>query len=98
MKDVILDIGTYSFDDAKKKMNREFDVVTFDKNGYISYECKYTNEMISKKVIQEEEEQVQNLDIKFYKLGFISKSGFSSDVDKQKYNCFTLDDFYDFEE
>ncbi len=54
--------------------------------------------MISNKVIQEEEEQVQNLDIKFYKLGFISKNGFSSDVDKQKYNCFTLDDFYDFEE
>ncbi len=98
MKDVILDIGTYSFDDAKKKINRDFDVVTLDKNGYISYECKYTNEMITNKVIQEEEEQVQNLDIKFYKLGFISKSGFSSDVDKQKYNCFTLDDFYDFEE
>ena len=98
MNPILLDIGTYSFDNARKKINREFDVVTLDKEGYISYECKYTNEVVTKKVIQEEEEQAKELDITFYKLGFISKSGFSSQIDKTKYNCFTLDDFYSFKE
>ena len=94
IKETIMDIGTYSFDDVKNRMNREFDVVTKDLNGYISYECKYTNSAITNKIIEEEIKQTQNLDIHFYKLGFISKSGFSKDVDKEKYNCFCLSDFY----
>lgn len=95
-KNIILDIGTYSFDDQKNKINREFDVVTLDKDGYISYECKYTNESITLKIVNEEEQQVKDLDIRFYKLGFISKKGFSKDIDRSKYNCYTLDDFYNF--
>ena len=94
LKETIMDIGTYSFDDSKNKINREFDVVTKDSKGYISYECKYTNSPITNKIIEEEIRQTQNLDIHFYKLGFISKSGFAADVDKEKYNCFNLSDFY----
>lgn len=94
---ILLDIGSYSFDDAKNKINREFDVVTLDKNGYVSFECKYTNELIGEKVIQEEENQVKDLDINFYKLGFISKNGFASNVDKKKYQCYSLSDFYKFD-
>ena len=97
MDPIILNIGSYSYYDAKEKINREFDIVTLDKNGYISYECKCTNETIDNKVIQEEERQTNNLGVKFYKLGFISKRGFSSHVDQSKYNCFTLEDFFDFE-
>lgn len=97
IKDIILDIGTYSFDNSKNKINREFDVVTLDKNGYISYECKYTNDVINNKIINEEENQVKNLDIKFYKLGFISKNGFSTDIDKTKYICYSLEQFYSFD-
>ena len=91
---IIEEIGGYSFNDRSNKQNREFDVVTKDRIGYISYECKYTNSLVDKRVIEEEEKQIKELDIKFYKLGFISKNGFSDDVDKTKYNCFTLDDFY----
>ncbi len=95
MDPIILDIGSYSFSDAKKKINREFDLVSLDKKGYISYECKYSNNAIDNRVI-EEERQTAGLDIGFYKLGFISKRGFSPQVDKSKYNCFSLIDFYDF--
>ena len=91
---IILKIGTYSFNDSQNKINREFDVVTLDKNGYISYECKYTNSIIDNKIIEEEEIQTKNLNIDFYKLGFISKSGYASDIDKEKYNCISLDDLY----
>lgn len=91
---VITEIGTYFYNDAKNKTNREFYCVTKDKNGYISYECKFTKDKIGKKVITEEEEQIKNLDINFYKLGFVSKNGFKNDFDKEKYNLFTLKDFY----
>ncbi len=94
IKPIILKIGKYSFNDSQNKINREFDVVTLDKNGYVSYECKYTNSKIDNRIIVEEENQTKNLSIHFYKLGFISKSGFSDDIDKKKYNCICLKDFY----
>ena len=80
------------------KTNREFDVVTLDKNGYISYECKFTNSKINNKIVVEEEQQTKNLNITFYKLGFISKNGFSDDVDAEKYSCISLSDFYNFQD
>lgn len=94
LSEPIMDIGTYSFDDATNKINREFDVVTKDLNGYISYECKYSNYPVTNRIVEEEFAQTQNLNIHFYKLGFISKSGFDDEVDKEKYKCFSLSDFY----
>ena len=91
---IIYELGTYTFNDSKNKINRQFDVVTLDKSGYIPYECKYTNASVGIKEIREEETQVQQLNIKFYKLGFISKNGFDSNLDLSKYNCFVLKDFY----
>ena len=90
---IILKIGTYSFNDFQNKTNRE---LILDKNGYISYECKFTNSKINNKIVVEEEQQTKNLNITFYKLGFISKNGFSDDVDAEKYNCISLSDFYNF--
>lgn len=97
IKPILMDIGTYFFNDKKNKINRQFDVVTKDELGYISYECKYKNHKISSAIIEEEEKQIRELNIKFYKLGFISKSGFTADVDKDKYICYNLDDFYKYE-
>ena len=94
LKPIVLKIGKYIFNDSQNKINREFDVVTLDENGYISYECKYTNSKINNRIIREEESQTKNLNLKFYKLGFISKTGFSEDVDQNKYNCISLRDFY----
>ena len=65
--------------------------------GETSYECKYKNKPISRSVIHEEEYQILNSGLNVYKLGFISKSGFDEGVEKDKYNLFTLDDFYKFE-
>lgn len=93
---LIYEIGTYSFDDAKKKINRQFDVVTLDKLGYISYECKYIDKPIGASVINEEEYQSKTSGLTFYKLGFISKKGFTDDVDNKIYNLFSLSDFYKF--
>ena len=95
LDEIIMEVGSYSYNDSKNKMNREFDVVTKDRKGYIAYECKYTNSPIDKHIIEEELNQTNDLiDIAFYKLGFISKSGYKADVDTKKYICFSLDDFY----
>lgn len=87
-------IGTYSFNDAKAKKNYQFDVVTQDKNGFISYECKYAKNPIDIEVLNEEIRQTSASPLPFYNLGFISKNGFSS---KEKYAgriTYTLEDFY----
>ena len=92
---VFFDIGECYYDNQKEKINRQFDVVTEDKNGFISYECKYKNTPIDESDINEELFQTSNLpNISFYKLGFISKSGFSDNVNVKQYNCFSLNDFY----
>lgn len=91
---VILDIGSYIFDDSKNRRNVQLDVVTRDENGYISYECKYTNEAIGKRVIDEEKAQTIDLGMNIYKLGFVSKNGFKDSVDMNEYNCISLADMY----
>lgn len=70
-------IGTYWYDDKQNKVNGQFDVVTNDSNGYIYYEVKYTNATIDDRVVREEKEQLQALNLKYYKLGFVSKTGFN---------------------
>lgn len=91
---LITGIGTYIYNDPKARESRQFDVVTRDSNGYTSYECKYTMVPIGSSVINEEEYQIRNLDIDIYRLGFISRSGFDEDVDKDKYVLFELKDMY----
>ena len=89
------DIGECYYDNQKEKINRQFDVVTEDNSGFISYECKYKNKPVDNADINEEIFQTSNIpNIHFYKLGFISKSGFSDDIDTKKYNTFSLSDFY----
>ena len=68
--------------------------MSLDENGYITYECKFTSEKVNKKVIEEELSQTKSLEIPFYRLGFISKNGFSNDFDKKDFTLFELKDFY----
>ena len=85
-------IGTYSYDDPKNKVNGQFYIVTEDVNGYIFYEVKFTNELIGNSVLNEEIEQLRNLGINYYKLGFISKNG--STLDDKQYILYDLNDLY----
>lgn len=87
-------IGTYSFNDAKAKKNLQFDVVTDDKNGFVSYECKYTKSSIDMSVLNEEIKQTSTSPLPFYNLGFISKNGFKKkEIFKDKIT-YSIDDFY----
>ncbi len=88
-------IGTYSFNDSKAKKNLQFDVVTQDKNGFISYECKFTKDPIGIAEIREEENQAPSSPLPFYRLGFISKKGFTPEAKAKAKIAYSLDDFYD---
>lgn len=92
---LIYDLGTYFHDDRKKRSNTQFDLVTKDQKGYIAYECKYSDHPIGLSVIAEEERQIIDSGLDVYKLGFISKKGFTDEVDHEKYNLFSLPEFYD---
>lgn len=91
------EIGEYVYHDKKQRKNRQFDLVSIDENGFISYECKFTKEPIHNADIKEEIIQTKDLDgISFYRLGFISKNGFAENIEKADHIFFTLKDFYQF--
>ena len=87
-------IGRFVYNDKVNHQNGEFDVVTEDEVGFVSYECKYRKEPVGMKVVNEEQWQAEKLGIKFYKLGFISRSGFSDEIDAEKYKLITLQDMF----
>lgn len=88
------DIGRYVYNDKLKRKKGEFDVVTQDENGMISYECKYRQEPIGMKVVHEEEWQAKELEINFYRFGFFSRSGFDENIDGERYHLISLVDMY----
>ena len=94
IKEKFYDIGTFFCNDQAMKVNRQFDVVTLSDKGYISYECKYSKNKLTEAVINEEINQTKNLEINFYKLGFISKEGFSDKILNDKIITYSLGEFY----
>lgn len=90
---VLYKIGKYYYDDPKNKINGEFDVVTLSKEGYDFYEVKFTNTPIDDTVINEEISQLNKLNIKYNRLGFISRSGFNVSS-KKNFKFITLEDIY----
>lgn len=86
-------IGSYWYDDKATKTNGQFDIVTYDNNGYVFYEVKYTNDKVNDTVINSEIIQLNKINISYYNLGFISKNGFDVNNDNG-YIYITIDDIY----
>ena len=91
------EIGELTYHDKKENINREFDIVTKDDNGYIYYECKYYQNKVSNKDIEAEIKQANSSKLKFYKFGFFSRRGFEKSVDGKTYILFTLKDIFNLE-
>lgn len=69
-------IGKYYYDLPAEHKNGEFDVVTRDPKGCIFYEAKFRTTKVTKKMMEEEIQQVKNTGLNCYRYGFISRSGF----------------------
>ena len=90
---VIEKIGRYYYDDAVNHTNGEFDIVTYDENGYSFYEAKYKSRPVTEGTVQKEIQQVQATSLNCYQYGFFSKSGFADNVSKS-IKKYTLKDIY----
>ena len=93
IKPPLYKVGKYYYDDAKKKKHGEFDVVTLNKDGYDFYEVKFTSSPIGENVINEEIRQLNEMGLRYNRVGFVSKSGFAIS-DKKDYVLITLDELY----
>ena len=93
IKPPLYKVGKYYYDDPINKTNGEFDVVTFNKNGYDFYEVKFSSSPIDDSIVKEEIYQLSKINIKYNKFGFISKSGFNL-TNSKDYILYTLDDIY----
>lgn len=87
-------LGPYSYNDAKKKKNGQFDIVAEYEDGLCFFECKYTKEKVGQSVYDEEVKQIQELGLKAKKFGFFSKSGFADFKQSNECLCYSLDDLF----
>lgn len=87
-------IGKYYYDDPIHKTNGEFDIVSVDDKGYVFYECKFRNSIISNHDIEIEIKQVKETGLLCYKYGFFSKSGFES-KNNENVIYYEIDDLFE---
>ena len=67
-------IGKYYYGDPINHKNGEFDIVTHDDKGYIFYEVKFINGILTENDIFKEIEQVKNTGLNAYKYVFFTKN------------------------
>lgn len=73
----IMDIGSYWYDDRKRHMNGEFDVVLEFVNGYDVFEVKFLKGKMDLSLAQEEAEKIRSIEsFKARRIGFVSIEGF----------------------
>lgn len=87
-------IGKYYYDNPKEHTNGEFDVVTYDSEGYVFYEAKFRKNPITDAIIDEEIKQVDSSGLNCYKYVFISRAGFKAES-RNNLSFIDLDEFYD---
>ena len=80
----IINIGTYWYDDAKTKTNGEFDVALETLEGYEIYEVKYLTSTMKEELVKEEMDKIMRIEgIKISSIGFVSSSGFEIPGEKR---------------
>ena len=88
-------IGKYWYDDPVSKKHGEFDVVTLDPRGYIFYEVKFRKGTVTDSMIREEISQVENTQLRPYKYGFFSRSGFDLKTDHGNVVLITIKEMFE---
>lgn len=87
----IICVGSYWYDDSKNKTNGEFDVAIETIDGFEIYEVKFLNTPMSDDLIKEETMKMSHItDMNVKRIGFISSSGFVNQGDLR----LSADDIY----
>lgn len=88
----IQEIGRYWFNDAKTKQDIEIDIRMEEGNKHYAYECKWTNNKIDTRILNELENKTSKL--KNIHLGFFSKAGFDNNLKEDELQLYTVTDLY----
>lgn len=89
----IMNIGTYWYDDRVSRTNGEFDIALQTKQGYEIYDAKFYRKPFSEKEAEQEHVQIASLALNVTKWGIIAASGFEEE--NSSYDQITLEDLYD---
>lgn len=87
-------IGRYSYHLPREHRNGEFNVVTFDEQGYTCYEAKFRNRKLTQVDVDNEIKQVIESPLPRSRFGFISRCGFSGVKPANNLRLYTLSDLY----
>ncbi len=89
-------IGTYWYDDRKRKKNGEFDVAALNTDGtYSIYDVKYLKAPMPLELYKEEKRKIEEIEEhKLSRMGFISSSGFIFDTDSYKDEFYSSSDLF----
>ena len=87
-------IGPYWYDLSQERRNGEFDVVTEDDEGWISWECKFRSSPMTQESVEQEISQVRASPLPAKRFGFVSRAGFKDVREAPDRRFFTLGDVY----
>lgn len=89
-----IDYGNWWGNDSIRKIQSEIDVLAYDKENYLFIECKWRNELVGKKILEELKikSNIFNALNKYYWL--ISMSGFEEFEHDRNVELISLDDLY----
>ena len=87
-------IGSYWHDLPKLRKNGEFDVVTEDDEGYVSYKCKFKGQPMTEAQVAQEIDQVKASPLPADRFGFVSRSGFDHVLKAPERRFYSLADIY----
>lgn len=90
----IMNIGTYWYDDRVSRRNGEFDIALQTMNGYEIYDAKFYRKPFTEKEAEKEHEQIVSTALGVSKWGIIAASGFEKE--NNSYIQLTLEDLYIF--
>ena len=91
-RDSIQEIGRFWYNDSKKRLDIEIDIVMRNHDKLTIFECKWTNATINKRVLDELEEKGDY--IKSDGLGFFSRKGYSVSLERTDAQLYTVEDLY----
>ena len=91
--ELLIRIGRFWYNDRKQKKDIEIDCCIQTKAGIHIYECKWTKEKITLKIMEDLYEKGKELNANAY--GAFSKNGFTETIVNRGYDLITIDDMFD---
>lgn len=81
LRNDILAVGTYWYDNPKTRTNGEFDVALKTSGGFEVYDAKFVSKAFSAGAVEKERQQISSIPLPLMRWGIISSAGFENQDD-----------------